>query len=154
MALAAPQYQPAQPHPRIANPRRARTATEVRIAKNSRARYNGLFRVAAGLGGIMFGLLFYVMLTSNVTSLNYSLANAQEKEQHLQEQTARLDDRLLRMTSDDRLARIAAQLNMHPSLEIAVVHIGPPSNIANARFPVLDKIAAWFSQGTRPSRVR
>ena len=151
MAMVQPQY---VERPRIPNPRSARTATETRIVKNNRARYRSLLRVGAVLTLLMIGFLGYVMLTSNVTSLNYALGKAQARRAKLQEESARLDDRITALTSDERLAKIAAKLGMHQPEQISLVKLAPPTRVANGDFPVFDSIAGWFGHGAPRPRAR
>ena len=44
----------------------------------------------------------------------------------LQAETARLDDRVAALRSDDRLARVAAQLHMSDPQQFAIVTLPPP----------------------------
>ena len=148
MAVAQPKYDTGA-RPRIANPRTARNATQRRIVKNSRARYRSLVRVAAVLGLVLVGLMAYVMLTSNMTSLTYSLARAQSQKEALLAETARLDDKIATMRSDERLAAIARKLNMRDAQLFAVVHLDAPPN-ETTKFPVFDSIAGWFTPNARP----
>jgi hypothetical protein len=141
MAMAQPKYVEARP--RISNPRRAQSATKSRIVKSNRARYTGLLRVGAVIGITLVALMAYVMLTSNVTSMTYALAKAQHKRTLLQEQTARLDERLAIMRSDDRLAAIAAKIGMNAPQLFVVVQLAPPQTVAR-QYPVLDSIAGVF----------
>lgn len=120
MAQAARQL---QERPRIQNPRRARGATGDRIAYNSRARYSGLFQFSFVLVAASALLLGYVMLTSNLTGLAYAVNRADLQRSALTEDTARLDDRLAVLGSDERLAGIAARLGMKPSQQFAVVRM-------------------------------
>lgn len=151
MALAQPKY----PHapPRIANPRTARNATQTRMVKNSRARYRSLLQVGAVLGLVLVGLMAYVMLTSNMTSLTYSVAKAHRQQVRLVAETARLDDQIAAMRSDERLAAIANKLNMHDAQLFAVVQL-PPQREATRSFPVFDSIAGWFAPNAAVARVR
>jgi len=144
MAMAQPK--PQQERPRIRNPRSARTATQTRIVKNARARYGNIIRVGGALTVAIFGVMTYLGLQSNATTMSYALAKAQHQRDALQEQTARLDDRIAQMSSEERLASIAAKLKMHDPQSFAIIRIEPPPVVAS-RFPVLDSIAAWF--GTR-----
>ncbi|MGB6985602.1 MAG: hypothetical protein WBD74_06440 [Candidatus Aquilonibacter sp.] len=129
---------------RIRNPRSARTATQTRIVKTTRARYSNIVRVTIGLCIALVGLMSYVMLLSNATSLTYQLDKAHRSRDALQEQTARLDDRIAQASSEERLAAIAAKLQMHDAQTFAVVRIEPPAVVAKARFPMFDTILAWF----------
>ena len=139
-------------HPRIRNLRSAKNATQTRIVRNARARYTAIFRVGATLGGVLVMLMGYVMLTSNVTSLTYSVAKAHADRDALQEQTARLDDRLAALRSQERLAAVAAKLGMRDPDRFASVRIAPPTLAQNRVIPVFSSIAEWF--GDTSPRVR
>jgi cell division protein FtsL len=129
---------------RIRNPRSARTATQTRIVKNTRARYSAIMRVTVGLCVALVGLMSFLMLWANATSLTYQLDKAHRSRDALQEQTARLDDRIAQASSEERLAAIAAKLQMHDAQSFAVVRIQPPVVVAKSRFPMFDAILAWF----------
>lgn len=106
---------------RTVMPRTAKNATQRRIVHQSRSRYAGLVRFCAGLGVLLGIFMLYVMLTSRLTSLNYAVGEAQQQQAALRIETARLDDKLAALRSDDRLARIAAQLHMTSARQFAVV---------------------------------
>jgi cell division protein FtsL len=129
---------------RIRNPRAARTATQTRIVKNTRARYSAVTRITIGLCIALVAVMSYVMLLSNATSLTYQLDKAHRSRDALQEQTARLDDRIAQASSEERLAAIAAKLQMHDAQTFAVVRIEQPLVVARSRFPMFDTILAWF----------
>lgn len=129
---------------RIKNPRSARTATQTRIVKTSRARYTAIIRVTTGLCIALVGLMSYLLLLSNTTSLTYAVDKAHHARDALQEQTARLDDRIAQASSEERLAAIAAKLQMRDAQTFAVVHIEAPPLVARSRIPLFDTIAAWF----------
>lgn len=97
---------------RIRNPRTARSATQRRIGANRRSRYATLLNVTLGIAGVMCVMLGYVLLTSNITALSYALGHAQAQRTGLFLQDARLDDEIASLTSDDRLAAVAAKLDM------------------------------------------
>ncbi len=147
MALAQPAYAP-QPKPRIPNPRTARNATHKRIVKSNRARYAALVRVGAVLTLVLTGLMGYVMLTSNVTSLTYSVAKAHHERDLLQQESARLDDRIATARSDERLAAMARKLQMSDPQLFAVVRL-VPQQMATSHLAVIDSIASWFTPTTR-----
>lgn len=150
--MIQPQYIESQP--RIRNPRSARTATKTRIVRNSRARYTALFRVCMVLGVVLVSLLGYVMLTSNVTSLSYAVAKAHQQRDDLQEETARLDDRIASLRSDERLAHVASKLGMHDPQQFAVVQLGLPSVANSGGFAPWSSVAGWFGGGTPHARAR
>ena len=140
--------------PRIRNPRSARTATKTRIVRNSRARYTAIFRVCMVLGVVLVSLLGYVMLTSNVTSLSYAVAKAHQQRDDLQEQSARLDDRLALLRSDERLARVATKLGMREPQQFALVRLGTPPVANGGGFAAWTAIAGWFGSSTPRARAR
>lgn len=147
MALAQPTYAP-QSKPRIANPRTARNATQKRIVQTNRARYGALVRVGAVLALVLTGLMAYVMLTSNVTSLTYAVAKAHHQRDILQQQTARLDDQIAAARSEERLAAMAHKLQMSDPQLFAVIHLAP-EQIATSHLAVIDSIASWFTSTPR-----
>jgi hypothetical protein len=152
MALAQPKIS-AQAPPRIANPRRARSAAQTRYGKTTRAAYGGLIRTGAVLGLALFALMGYVMLTSSMTSLSYAVARAHHERDLLQQDTARLDDRLAVMRSDERLAAMAKRLGMREPQTFALVTLAPTQPVAT-HFPVFDKITGWLAVVTPHRRVR
>ena len=80
--------------------------------------------------------MLYVMLTARLTSLNYAVAKAEQQRSTLQAQTARLDDQLASLKSDDRLAKVAAQLHMADPTQFAMVSLPAP-----ARDPAPSRLA-------------
>jgi hypothetical protein len=70
--------------------------------------------------------MLYVMLTARLTSLNYAVAKAKLERSELQAQTARLDDQLAALRSDDRLAWVAARLHMQDPTQFAMVQLPAP----------------------------
>lgn len=147
MALAQPAYSPPT-KARIPNPRTARNATQQRIVKSNRARYGALVRVGAVLALVLTGLMAYVMLTSNVTSLTYAVAKAHHDKDMLVAQTARLDDKIAAARSEERLAAMAHTLQMTDPQLFAVVKL-PPDRAVASHFPVIDSIAGWFGSAPR-----
>ncbi len=140
--MVQPQYVDARP--RIRNARSARTATKTRIVRNSRARYTAIARVSVVLGITLVSLLLYVTLTSNMTSGTYALAKAHHEREMLQESTARLDERIAALRSEDHLAAIAAKLGMHEPQQFALVRLGAPRVARAGSLPIVSSIAGWF----------
>lgn len=97
---------------RIRNPRRARMATQQRITANRRGRHLAIVRTTLTIAVCLVVLLAYVKLVSNITSLSYAVDQARSQRTELQLQNARLDDEIASLTSDDRLATVAARLGM------------------------------------------
>ena len=106
--------------------RTARNATQRRVTRAARARYSTLLQFCTVLGVTLFGVMLYVTLTARMTSLNYAVAKAQIERTTLQAQTARLDDELAALKSDDRLARVAAKLHMQDPQQFAQVSLPAP----------------------------
>jgi len=128
---------------RIRNPRSARTATQTRIVKTTRARYRGIVQILVGLGITLILLMAYVMLLSNATSLSYTLDKAHRQRDELQELTARLDGRIAQAESEERLAAIATKLKMRDPQTFALVRLDQET-VAKSKIPVVDAILAWF----------
>jgi len=141
--MAMAQLKSVEERPRIRNPRSARTATQSRIVKSKRARYDGIIRIVTGLSIILIALMSYIAQLSNTTSLSYAVERAHRQRDALQEQTARLDDRIAQATSEERLAAIAAKLHMTDPQTFAVVRL-EPQPVAESKFRLFDTIAAWF----------
>jgi cell division protein FtsL len=97
---------------RIRNPRTARSATQRRIARNQRSRYAAVTWITFGVAVALAILLAYVRLTSSITALSYAVDRAHGQRADMQMQDARLDDEIASLTSDDRLASVAARLGM------------------------------------------
>lgn len=129
----------------LPNVRTARHATTRRVKRASRARYTGLLRFCAVLAVVLLGLMTYVMLTSRLTGLNYAVAKAQHERAVLQSQTARLDDRIAALSSDDRLARVAARLHMQDPQQFALVTLPPRVQPApDSRLAFLSTLTGFF----------
>jgi len=97
---------------RIRNPRRARMATQQRITANRRSRHVAIIRTSLTVAVCLVVLLAYVKLVSNITALSYAVDQVRAQRTELQLQNARLDDEITSLTSDERLATVAARLGM------------------------------------------
>ncbi len=87
-------------------------------------------------------LLAYVKLTANLTSLNYALVRTDLQRTALLEDTQRLDERIARLQSPDRLAALAAKLKLHDPHVYAVVRVPEPKPQPR---PTGFALFAWFS---------
>ena len=92
-----------------------------------------LGRIATIFAVVLVPVMIYVLLMGNLTALNYSLAHATQKKIELQEETMRLDDRIARLESRERLAELAVKLHLHDPHVYAVVDVpgpvvAPPAN--------------------------
>jgi cell division protein FtsL len=92
----------------------------------------------------LFGVMAYVTLTARLTSLNYAYAKAQRERATLQAETARLDDQLAALKSDDRLARVAAKLHMQDPAQFAMVSLPAPVPQAPSRLAFFAGLAGLF----------
>lgn len=97
---------------RIRNSRTARAAAQRRMTRNVRGRYASVTRITVGVVVALVVALSYVLLTANITSLAYSVDRAHAQRTEVQGQVARYDDEIASLTSDDRLAAVAAELGM------------------------------------------
>lgn len=134
----------AQPNPRHRNVRIAKNASERRRTRASRARYSGIVRFSTLLGIGLFCVMAYMMLIANLTGLNYAVARGELQRATLESQTARLDDQLARLQSDDRLSRIAAQLHMRDPQQFAVVTFPQPEAPDRTHVAFLSSLTSWF----------
>ena len=132
-----------QARPRLRNVRTAKHATHLRKTHASRARYTSLVRFSGVLGVVLVGVMTYVMLIANLTSLNYAVARADRQRSSLQAETARLDDRLAALRSDDRLSRMAAALHMREPQQFALVTLPPAAPQGQSKL-FLSSLASWF----------
>ncbi|GAC1415174.1 MAG: hypothetical protein NVSMB64_25440 [Candidatus Velthaea sp.] len=102
---------------------RVRTATRRRARRAQRRGYAAFAQVLGVVAFIAIPVMVYVMLTANLTSLNYSLAKAERQKAQMQEASLRLDDRIAHLESRERLAAMAALLKMHDPHIYAVVEL-------------------------------
>ncbi|GAC1355193.1 MAG: hypothetical protein NVSMB31_15610 [Vulcanimicrobiaceae bacterium] len=131
--------------PRISNVRTARAATHKRRKKSSQLQYAHVGRFVLGLAAVVVLLMGYVMMMANLTSLNYAVARAEHERVALQDQTARLDDRIAALRSQERLAAIAGKLGMHDAQEYAIVQLPQaPRAVAGPRLAVLSTLSGWL----------
>ncbi len=110
-------------------------------------RYAGLAKFSLALFGVAALMMVYVMLVSNLTSLNYSVAKADHERSVLQAQTTRLDDQISRLRSDDRLAAIAARLGMRDPAQFAIVTLPAVryDRKGHTRLALLSTVAGWLN---------
>ena len=128
--------------PRIRNPRQARGATDARRKHNSRTRYAAITRFCVVLGIASVLLVGWVTMTSNLTGMTYAVAKADVQRTKLQGETARLDDKLAGLRSQERLATFAARLGMKDPQQFALVRVAPPAT--ETHVALLDSFAALF----------
>ena len=128
----------------VAAPRveRVRTATRVRARRTRRRLHAPVHAVVTLTLFVLVPLLTYVWLTSRLTSMNYALERAGRDRAALVAETQRLDERISQLTSQERLAQVAAQLHMRDPLVYAVVPVADPKPQPK---PAGLPLFAWFS---------
>ncbi|MDQ6929430.1 MAG: hypothetical protein M3126_02020 [Candidatus Eremiobacteraeota bacterium] len=132
--------------PRIRNVRTARAATQTRRKKTTRQRHAFMGRFVFCLGAVVVLLMGYVMLMANLTSLNYAVTRAEKQRVALQDQTARLDDRIAALRSQERLAGIAGRLGMRDAQQYAIVQLPQIARPVQAsRLAVLSTLGGWLA---------
>ncbi|MGD0474192.1 MAG: hypothetical protein ABSB70_13415 [Candidatus Velthaea sp.] len=136
---------PPEPHPRHVE--RGRSATRRRLRRAHRRNYVAFFRVGAVAALFVVPLMFYVMLTANLTSLNYKLARVELQKLALQTETLRQDDRIAKLESRERLAALAAQLKMRDPQTYAVIGLPRTQTAAAPRHGIalLGAMNQWLS---------
>jgi hypothetical protein len=143
------------PEPPARAVERGRTATRRRFRRAQRRTYAAFFRVSGAAVALMLPLMLYVMLTANLTSLNYKLARVQSEKAELLAQTMRQDDRIAKLESRERLAALAVRLHMHDPQVYAVVAlpIAPPRPARTDGVAFLGAMNHWLSAAARDPRT-
>jgi len=117
----APEPSASQPRPRPPKHGRMRRRRRALLSH-----YGSTVRILSIVALVLAPVMVYVMLTSNITSLNYALANAEGQRTVLQQDVQRLDDQIAHLDSRERLAQVAAQLGMRDPARFEVVTLTPP----------------------------
>ena len=129
----------------LPEPRRVvyvRAATQRRVRRTRRRMRAPVFAMLTLTIIALIPLLGYVTLTARLTSLNYALVRSDREHIALLEDTQRLDERIARLQSPDRLAALAAKLKLHDPHVYAVVRV--PDLKPQPR-PTGFALFAWFS---------
>jgi len=130
----------------LPEPRRViyvRAATQQRVRRTRRRMRAPVFALLTLTLLALIPLLGYVKLTANLTSLNYALVRTDRERLALLEDTQRLDEKIARLQSPDRLAALAAKLKLHDPHVYAVVRVPEPKPQPR---PTGFALFAWFSQ--------
>ena len=120
--------------------------------KKSKARYINLLRVCGVLTIVLAFLMGYVVLTSSLTGLSYAVSNAKHERTELQAETARLDDKIAALRSDDRLAALAARLGMSEPEHFALVQLPPAQQPQERHLAAFSSLAGMFVPAVVQSR--
>jgi hypothetical protein len=136
---------PPEPQPRHVE--RGRSATKRRFRRANRRSYAAFLRVGALAAVFVAPLMLYVMLTANLTSLNYKLARVEAQRIALQAETMRQDDRIAKLESRERLSVLAAQLKMHDPQMYGVISLPAvhPAAAAPHGIALLGAMNQWLN---------
>ncbi len=93
--------------------RSGRNAAYVRRKRTRRQRYANIARIFTTVGILTVAIVVYLALMANVTRMNYELAKTVHAKTALVDESSRLDDRIARLVTSERLAVIAKHLGMH-----------------------------------------
>ena len=129
---------------RISNPRSARTATQTRIVKTTRARYTAIVRVTSGVCVALVGLMSYVMLLSNAPA-----SPTRSTKRTINATRCKSKPRGSTIASRKPAPKIGSRrsrpnCSMHDAQTFTVVAFESPLLVAKSRIPIFDTIAAWF----------
>jgi hypothetical protein len=105
---------------------RERHSADRRVKRTRRRMHRPVHAVVTLAIVVLLPLLAYVTLTSLVTSQTFALARAERERTALVDETQRLDDRIARLQSPERLAALAASLHLHDPHVYAVVRVPEP----------------------------
>jgi hypothetical protein len=135
------------PEPHLRHVERGRSATRRRFRHAHRRSYIGFLRVGAAAAVFVVPLMLYVMLTANLTSLNYKLARVEAEKIALQAETMRQEDRIAKLESRERLAALAAQLKMRDPQVYAVISLpqAQPTPAPAHGIALLGAMNQWLS---------
>ncbi len=127
-----------RPYPFDDAPERPRTGTRAgrgavsrRRARTRRLRNAGFKRLFSTVFVVTLAVVVYLGLMANVTRMNYGLAKAAREKAQLVDATSRLDDRIARLESRERLGAVAGRLGMRESQSFIAVNV-PPEHRAEA----------------------
>jgi len=114
------------PPPENAQPQRRIPKHGKRRRRRSLLGHNGSSgRVLGALAAVLAPVMLYVMLTSNLTSLNFALTAAENQRAQLQQDVQRQDDQIAHLQSRERLAQVAAKLGMRDPVRYEVISLEP-----------------------------
>jgi cell division protein FtsL len=142
--MIQPQVRRVEDAPRTSHVR-VREATRRRTTRARRRGVVGFVRVTAIVAAIVAPFIVYVMLMAHLTSLGDRVARASAERAALVEETARLDDTIAVLTSQERLAAIAQKLGMREAhVYASVVLPAPPEPSAAPKGIAF--LGPWFAK--------
>ncbi|HZW54436.1 MAG TPA: hypothetical protein VFF00_10385 [Candidatus Elarobacter sp.] len=152
--IAEPEYdfpqrapQPQRIGPELRRIDRVRHATKRRARRARRRLHRPVFAVVALAFAVLIPLMAYVTLTANLTSLSFALERAERERAVIASDAQRLDDRIARLQSPERLAALAGKLKLHDPHVYAVVPVPEPK--AQSQPTGLAFFGTWFSSGVK-----
>jgi len=117
-------YEELAPAPRTGT-RSGRNAALHRRKRTRALRNAGVSRIAMTTVALTLAIVVYLALMANVTKMNYELSHVERTKSHLLDESSRLDDQIVRLSSRERLAHLAATLHMHEPQKFAQVTLPP-----------------------------
>ena len=105
--------------------RAGRGAVSRRRARTRQLRNAGFKRLFSIAFVVTLAVVFYLALLANVTRMNYGLAKAVREKAQLVDATSRLDDRIARLESRERLDAVARRLGMREAQSFIAVYVPP-----------------------------
>jgi hypothetical protein len=135
------------PEPPRRHAERGRDATRRRVRRARNRGYAAFVRVGATAAALLLPVMLYVMLTANLTSLNYKLARVETERSELLAQTMRQEDRIAKLESRERLALVAARLKMRDPQAYAIVELPRPAHVVAATrgIALIGAMNQWLS---------
>jgi hypothetical protein len=135
-----------QPEPQPRHVEQGRNATRRRFRRAARRPYIAFARLGAIIVLPVLPVMIYLMLTANITSLNYKLSHLLVQKAALQAETLRQEDQIAKLESRERLAAVAARLHMHdPQIWAVVTPPAPPRAPASQHeIPLLGAMNQWL----------
>lgn len=132
---------------------RVRHAAKRRARRSRRRLHRPVFLVVLAACMVLGMLLAYVGLQARVTSLNFALSRAERERTALLDDSMRLDDRIVRLQSPERLAALAVKLRLHDPHVYAVVRVPEPPK-PRPKATGLALLGTWFTSSSTTDGVR
>ena len=139
---ALPKAEPeSRPRHRV---RTARRATEVRLRRTKRLRYQRAVRVLTVLALSTVCVLVYLMLVANITKMHYELVKSERRQADLARTSLLLDGEIEQLAARERLAGIASKLGLRDPHLYAVVQVPRSHTVATRPASGLALLANWL----------
>jgi len=118
---------------RPAGTRSGRTAARVRHKRIRTLRYASFARIFVTVGAVTLAIVVYLALMANVTRMNYELSKTIRAKTALVDESSRLDDRIARLMTRERLAVLANRLRMHEPQTFGEIELPVEQRVPEAR---------------------